>query len=460
MKLKHLYYLLLALILLAACERTVDTDKPGNPDDGDKASFESFFNTDEELKLHEFEVHITQTEWNRLLSILKQNMKSDQYVRADFIYRSAPGGEDEEFFEEVGFRIRGNTTRRLPYADGEFQRAHFKIKFDKRFDQIEGTDEYEVRRTRDFADVEALNLKWGREGDEADVSQIREIYQYDMMRKAGVFVPRTTSVRLILVVGGERVDYGMYTAIEPIDDEFLEKRFDGDEGDLYKCLWKGMGPATLSRTSASGSRTGIGDPETGYEPSYDLKHGELANGRLVDFTQQLGNLGTSELKSYLDNNFDVDRFLRYLAMNVILGMPDDYWGMGNNYYLYFPDEGKITFIPYDYDHGLGGGWAPRDLANADIFDWWDGTGNDYRALMKVWNYADYRSTYEDYLKEFALESGAVFNYSDYKNNYFDKLKTMYSPYLINDTGEGQDFEHYSESTYFSRKISSLSGQLD
>lgn len=457
--------LLSFVLLLFSCERDgILTDDSGSkPSDNTPiggVGYTDFFNEPGELKLHEMEVHITQSEWDRLLRILEVNISSDQYVKADFIYRHTPGDQvNVDTVMEVGFRIRGNTTRRLPYKRGKYQRAHFKIKFDKRFDQEEGTPEYEERKKRTFADIEAINLKWGREGSESDVSQIREIYQYDMMRRAGVYVPQTTSSRLILLVDGERVDYGVYTAIEPIDDTFLKHHLGNDEGDLYKCLWKNLGPATLSRASASGNRVGIGDAEFGYEPTYDLKEGDLDNNNLLDFVNNLGDLSSNDLKSYLDTHFDVDRFLRYLAMNVILGMPDDYWGMGNNYYLYFPDDGKITFIPYDYDHGLGGGWTPFDAANADIYRWWDGTGNDYRALMKVFNYSDYRQQYEDYLKEFALGEDPTFDYSDYNNNFFQTLKEMYTPYLENDTGEGEGFEHYGESSFFSSKRLSISTQL-
>ena len=426
----------------------------------DEIAYLDFFNGSDELKLHEMEVHITLEEWNRLLSILDQNIKSDQYVKADLIYRHTPGNLTEvDTVNEVGFRIRGNTTRRLPYKNGEFRRAHFKIKFDKRFDQVEGTTEYEVRKKRTFADIEAINLKWGREGNEADVSQIREIYQYDMMRKAGVFVPKTTSCHLILNVGGEELDYGVYTAIEPIDDTFLKHNLGHDDGDLYKCLWKGMGPATLSRGSASGTKVGEGDAEIGYEPTYDLKEGSLENNRLLDFVNNLGGLSGTDLKAYLEANVDVDMFLRYLAMNVILGMPDDYWAMGNNYYLFFPDDGKITFLPYDYDHGLGGGWTPFDAANAKIYTWRDGTGNSYRALMKILDYSDYKTIYESYLKEFALGENALFDYDTYNNCYFQVLENLYSPFLDNDIDEGEEFAHYGESSYFSSKKTSLSSQL-
>ena len=453
-----IYYIVAAILLLVSCEQNPFENE--NHQDVE-ISYNTFFNSANELKLHEVEVHISQSEWNRLISILEDNIASDKYVKADFIYRHTP--EDTELVDtvqEIGFRIRGNTTRRLPYKNGEFRRAHFKIKFDKNFSFEKGTAEYEERKKRTFADIEAINLKWGREGDQSDPSQIREIYQYDMMQKAGVFVPKTTSCHLILRVGSQSIDYGLYTMIEPIDDTFLEHNFGHEDGDLYKCLWKKMGPATLSRTSAEGSKVGEGDAETGYEPTYDLKDGDLNSGRLQQFIQDIRNYSGDDFKTYIDQNFDIDRFLRFTAMNVILGMPDDYWGMGNNYYLFFPEHSdKITFIPYDYDHGLGGGWHPFNTAEANIYKWWDGTGNSYRPLMKVLQIDEYKAKYESYLEAFELGENAIFDYSDYNDNYFTVLEGMYEPFLDNDLDEGEQFEHYGEQQYFSRKKASLTSQL-
>ncbi len=450
------YYIFLIIIpFVFSCER----DEDWNDIEYRDISYEDFFNTDE-LKLREIEVTVSQSEWDRLIRILNDNIDSDKYVKANMLYRHSPGNDGiVDTLSDVGFRIRGNTTRRIPYKNGKYRRAHFKLKFDKCFDEQEGSPEYTERKSRTFADIEALNLKWGREGGESDVSQIREIYQYDMLQKAGVYVPKTTSCHLILNVGDDVIDYGVYTAIEPIDDTFIKHRLGNDTGDLYKCLWKQMGPATLTKNSTSGSKIGVSNAESGYEPSYDLKFGDANHVKFRDFVKKINELSGTALKTYLDENFDVDRFLRFTAMNVILGMPDDYWGMGNNYYLYFPEKGKILFLPYDYDHGLSGGWHPFNTENADIFRWCDMTGNSNKPLMKVLQIAEYKELYKNYLSTFALGQSALFDYSDYNTNYFQVLRTLYSPYLENDTGEGECFEHYGEETYFSKKKMSISSQL-
>ena len=50
---------------------------------------------------------------------------------------------------------------------------------------------------------------------------------------------------------------------------------------------------------------------------------------------------------------DVPLLLKTYAVNVAVGMWDDYWNNSNNYYFYFNPKGQFFFIPYDYDNTLG-----------------------------------------------------------------------------------------------------------
>ena len=66
--------------------------------------------------------------------------------------------------------------------------------------------------------------------------------------------------------------------------------------------------------------------------------------------------GSSALKTFLETHMDVDQFLRAYAVNVMVGMWDDYWHGKNNYYFYFDENNKFYF-PFDYDNTLGTSWA-------------------------------------------------------------------------------------------------------
>ena len=45
--------------------------------------------------------------------------------------------------------------------------------------------------------------------------------------------------------------------------------------------------------------------------------------------------------------------LKTYAVNVMVGMWDDYWNNSNNFYFYFDGVKKILFHSYDYDNTLG-----------------------------------------------------------------------------------------------------------
>ena len=45
----------------------------------------------------------------------------------------------------------------------------------------------------------------------------------------------------------------------------------------------------------------------------------------------------------LDDNFEVERFLKTVAVDLLVGRWDNYWQMGNNYYLYFLSINIIRF---------------------------------------------------------------------------------------------------------------------
>ncbi len=73
-----------------------------------------------------------------------------------------------------------------------------------------------------------------------------------MYRDLGMVTSRSTHVAVYI----NDEFYGLYISVEHIDDEFLEKNFSDDSGNLWKCIW----PADLTYRG--------GDPED-YHPYYD-----------------------------------------------------------------------------------------------------------------------------------------------------------------------------------------------
>ena len=136
-----------------------------------------------------------------------------------------------QILTEVGFRTKGNASRTIPQEiddetgeHGAFHRAHFKVKFNKTFDLMEGTDEYEERDDRRFCKLRKLDFRmnafvppWW------DNSQIRENYSYDLLNRAGGYAPRTASAKLYITIDGIRHYFGIYTMLEPVDKSFFNQ---------------------------------------------------------------------------------------------------------------------------------------------------------------------------------------------------------------------------------------------
>ncbi len=479
----------LSLFVLSTCgfppERYGSEDGDGSID---YTGYEALFS---ETAVHEVEIVISQEEWDGHIQDMKDYAENDfmglgrtgKYRRATFEYRGPAG---DRTIRDVGFRTKGNASRTIPQdiddetgEHGALHRAHFKVKFNKSFDFPEGTPEYRARDERRFCQLRKLDFRMNAfDPPWWDESQVRERYSFDLLTRAGVTAPRTGSAKLYINIEGVRHYFGIYTIIEPVDKSFLTKRYgrDGNDGNLYKCLFGDSGPATLEpiedvpvlmfeETRVIGSK----DWETNYRPTYDLKTNEEAANHsvLINFINKLDTLRGSELKSYLDNNFRVRDFLMAQAINVLLGKWDDYWSMGNNYYLYFHNQGKIEFIPVDYDMVFGQAIPLIDTDTIGIYDW-PNIVNRFLALQlpaylglppdvplellvgflnlihtwqsplveKIFEIPEYRAIYEQYIVDLITPANGLLCYSDYEKTY-KRMARIYEGHLENDVGENE-----------------------
>ena len=420
---------------------------------------------------HHLTIYISRSEWLGMSQDMLDYAATDIWMRtgncrhADLVYEDEQGVLE---IDDVGLRTRGNTTRILPEDKEGYHRAHFALEFNETFDLAEASTEYTARHRRAFCGLTSLDLKWNLWTDQ---SHIRELYAYTLMNAAGVTAPRAALASLDFVIDGECVHYGVYTMVEPVDKTFLTRHYGprADGGSLYKCLWENI-PATLEDGYPE-DEIGVKDWESGYRPSYDLKTNKSTadTSDLQAFIETLNTLDDDDFAEYIESSFEVDRFLCYLAADVLLGNADDYRIMGNNYYLYFNPAGKIELIPYDFDACLGGGWngglacSYEALAEEDIYD----VPNLNAAYMeqpishpladRILAIPEYRERYERYLAGFI--SSGLFSYDNYLQ-IFEQLESVYGPYACSDTEDrGETMTLTNEEWFFETKISSVRSQL-
>ena len=363
---------------------------------------------------------ITEDQWDQMISNTN-NGKKDSYVKADFKYE-----KDGAVYQmsEIGIRNRGNSTYRAPAdKNGNLQQAHFRLKFDEYYDDKAHHMEKALK---------GMNLKFMV----SDSSYVQEMYSYDLFRRFGVWTaPLCAYSKLYIKVGDKKTAYyGIYKTIEPIGKQYIKARlgdemFAGDEGNLWKCLYQHSGAANLKDTNSDK----FGVDKDMYTPTYSLKTNEedlnTVKEQFKTFIKTLNSKSGSEFESWIAENFDVDGFLKTLAVSVACGMWDDYWRNSNNYYLYF-DGAKTFFIPYDYDNCLGvTSGLMNEPAEKNPLEW--GCGNSAPLVDRILNIAEYKEKYKQYLRELIEPENKCFTVEDSKariNTWYDLIRSHTTGY--------------------------------
>jgi len=381
------------------------------------------------------EVHLSVSldEWNRLLSLYDANAYTTQYVMAAATF--VKDGETT-VIDSVGLRLKGNTSRRRPEGgygqmhqrdNTDWHHAHFGVNLRKYVDD----DAHTIQGVR------KIHLKWFKD----DPAYVREVFCYELFKRAGVWTAlRDNYCRLWIHVEGDSREayYGVYELMEPIDKRYLKDRkdrFGASDGYLWKC-----------RNAAAGLNNPGGD--IWYDDDSDDRHAytletqtsefDNAKAQLIDFMNKLSNLSDSEFYTWIQEVTDVDLLLRTYAVNVAVGMWDDYWNNANNYYIYFNGKEtsgyKFFFIPYDYDNTLGTSLrcgVQDDAGRHNPLQW----GNDNnRLIARILKFSDFKAKYVLYLKEL-VEARNAFMDRRSAQARIRAWQERIAPYIDNDTGE-------------------------
>ena len=120
---------------------------------------------------------------------------------------------DNEAYKNVAIRAKGNTSL-SSVSSMDSDRYSFKIEF----------DHYDKTKTYHGLDKLCLNNLI------QDYSLMKDYLTYNLMRKAGAAAPFCSFV--YVTVNGE--DFGLYLAVEAIEDSFLSRNYGNDTGNLYK----------------------------------------------------------------------------------------------------------------------------------------------------------------------------------------------------------------------------------
>ena len=286
----------------------------------------------------------------------------------------------DETWDHVGMRYKGNSSLRSSWSQGT-KKLSFRLSFDKFED-----DHPEVDNQR-FWGFKKMTFSNGFKDD----SLMRDKLAADLFRDAGIPAARGAFYEVWVDFGQGPTFFGLYTMIEDPSDEMLDVQFGDGDGNLYK-------PEGNAATWVDGTwdtehfekKTNEDDSDwSDILAAWDALHGDRSDA--------------PAWRAELEAVFDVDGFLRWLAMNQAIVNWDTYGVMNHNYYVYSDpsDDGRVTWFPWDLNEamlvgggGPGGGSAAGDVLCESIGTSWP----MIRYLLDDATYmAQYQSEFEDLL---------------------------------------------------------------
>ena len=326
----------------------------------------------DDRRIRKIELRFTQANWEYMMA----NPMEKRVVPADALIF----GEE---VQDVGISPKGNSTI------GFTAKPPLKIDFNA------------YHPEQEFNNLKMLLLH----NNFGDPSLLREKMAYDMMRFAGVHAGFTAFVEVwVDIVDDSRpADFlGVYTLVERPDTKYLANRFGpaNNRGNLYKAdAWFEEGAADLAYYGKN-----IEDyPHPRGELAYALMYKDPKQADYQDIIELCYVIDGAEYDSpedfatALEEVFNVDTYLRYLAVIFLSLNFDQYPDTGNNYYLYHhPSTDQFEWIAWDMGNSWGhfGGDYNHPIFGTEI-----SLGPlQYRPLFtNVFEVEGYRQDYQAYL---------------------------------------------------------------
>ena len=434
-------------------------------------------------------IQMDEDDWNAML----ENATEEKYYQCNVEVNGT-------IFYQVGIRPKGNTSLTSIANDPTTDRYSFKLEF----------DHYVDGQTCFGLDKLILNNNY------ADATNMKEALIYDMYQYLGADASLYNYAKIS--VNGEY--WGVYLALEAVEDSFQLRNYGTEDGKLYKPESMDMGggmPDDMPEGMGDGKDFGNGEPpdrsnlpdpgetaEPGQPPEGDFEppdgmemdsggadlnytdddldsyetiwDGEITKTNKADHKRVVKALKNISEGNDLEDAMDIDNLLRYMAVHIFSVNEDSLSGMmAHNYYLY-ESNGKLNLIPWDYNlalggmGGMGGGMpgGPGDsnteessgatsVVNSPIDDAFSGT----TFFDKLMENETYHSQYYAYLQQLVGEyiNGGGFDafYTRVRSQIDELVKTDPTAFYSYD-----EYETAAETLYQVVKLrgESIQGQLD
>lgn len=402
-----------------------------------------FFGVTESAKTKEYESRLFDTSTVHTIDIVMDDW--DEFVEncADEEYVNCSVVIDNETYNNVAIRAKGNTSLTQVESYGN-NRYSFKLEF----------DHYDS--TKNYYGLDKLSLN----NIIQDNTYMKEYLTYQMMHSIDADAPLCSYVNI--TVNGE--NWGLYLALESVEDSYLERNYGSDYGELYKpeSMSEGGGQGAGGEGSDDVKLVYSDDEYDSYANIFDNAKTDITDtdkDRLIEALKQL-NSGEN-----IEDVVDVESVIKYFVVHNFVCNFDRYTGtMIHNYYLY-EEDGKLSMIPWDYNLAFGGFQDVKDantLVNYPIDTPVSGETVDSRPMLAwIFSNEEYTELYHKYFAEFI---STYFDSGEFSET-IDSVESMISSFVEEDSTKFCTYEEFQTGVetlkeFCSLRAESVSGQLD
>lgn len=394
---------------------------------------------------------------------------------------------DGEAFKNVGIRAKGNTSLSSVSKTGS-ERYSFKIEFDHYVE------------TKSYYGLDKLCLN----NIIQDNTFMKDYISYTVMSEFGVSAPLCSYA--YITVNGE--DFGLYLAVEGVEESFLQRNYGSDYGNLYK-------PDSSSLGGGRGNGKDFDFNNSENENTNNKDNREFGNDRqnfapndafnVNNFQDTKNNKGfgnqggNDDVKlKYIDDNadsypnifdnakpeissadknrlinslrilsegkniesvVDIDSVIKYFAVHNFLCNGDSYTGsIIHNYYLY-EEDGRLSMIPWDYNLAFGTfqNSNATSSVNSPIDTPASGNMSELPMLNWIFESEEYTAEYHEMLEQFINQTDFI--------SLIDKTASLLDEYVEKDPTKFCSYEDFMDGISALREFcylrsESIKGQLN
>lgn len=301
-----------SLLVLSGCAVTETSGAQPTSSSTDSASMKTA--SLDQTQVHEIAITVDETALTEMIQTYLDTGEKE--------WVSASVTIDGETFDNVGIKLKGNSSLRRITVDTPAQDLPLRIRLDKYVDGQE------------FAGISDFTIR-----SNSSETSMNEAVALDLLSEAGLASTLAIATR-VSVNGSEEA---LTLTVQNLDDTWVDDYFPDAGGD-----------SVLYKAEADGEWSWQGE-DADYSASFDIEAGADDHQPLIDLLDLVNNGSAEEIAAELPGMLDIDSFATYLAFEEVIDNFDDIDGPGNNAYLFWDSStGRFTVVAWDHNLAFGG----------------------------------------------------------------------------------------------------------